>query len=205
MSPIDLATPGLSARWWAVVLRGVFAIIFGVIALAEPGITLAALVITYGVYALADGLFSLVTLARGRRGLQPWWSLLLEGLLGIGAGVVSFVWPKLTLLVLVSIVAAWAIIRGGFLIAAAIRLRQEIKGEWLLALAGVLSVVLGVLIFMRPVSGAVAIAFVLGVYAIAFGVVLIGLGFRMKRWADRIMPTRRHEVPPPGVGTPRPV
>jgi len=195
----------MSGRWWAVVLRGVLAILFGVLALALPGITVAALVITYAAYALVDGVFSLVALARGHRGLRPWWSLLLEGLLGIGAAVTTFFWPGLTLLVLVSIVAAWALVRGIFLIAAAIRLRQEIRGEWLLALAGVLSVALGVLIFMMPVAGAVAIALTLGVYAIAFGLVLVGLGVRMKRWSDRIMPTRRREVPPPGVGTPTPV
>lgn len=205
MSPVELATPGLSGRWWAVVLRGVLAILFGVVALVVPGITLAALVIAYGAYALVDGIFSLVTLVFGHRGIRPWWSLLLEGLLDIGAGVVTFLWPGLTLLVLISIVAAWAIIRGAFLIAGAIRLRKEIRGEWLLALAGVLSVLLGVLIFARPPAGAVAITFIIGVYAIAFGISLAVLGIRMKRWSDRIMPTRRREVPPPGVGTPTPV
>jgi uncharacterized membrane protein HdeD (DUF308 family) len=91
------------------------------------------------------------------------------------------------------------------LVAAAIRLRKEIRGEWLLALAGVLSFALGVLIFLLPVAGAVAIAFTLGVYAIAFGLVLAVLGFRMKRGGARVLPTRRREVPPPGAGTPTPV
>ena len=205
MSPVELATPGISGRWWAVVLRGVLAILFGVIALALPGATLTALVLLYGAYALVDGVFSLGVLAFGHRGGRPWWSLLLEGLLGIGAAAVTFFWPGLTLLVLVSIVAAWSIIRGVFLVAAAIRLRKEIKGEWLLALAGVLSVALGALILFMPLAGAVAIAFALGVYAIAFGLVLVVLGVRMKRWSKRVMPTRRREVPPPGVGTPTPV
>jgi len=195
----------MSGRWWAVVLRGVLAILFGVIALVMPGVTLAALVLAYGAYALADGLFSLVALVFGHRGQRPWGSLLLEGLLGIGAGVATFFLPGLTLRVLVTLVAAWAIVRGVFLIAAAVRLRKEIRGEWLLALAGVLSVALGVLIFLMPVAGAVAIAFTLGVYAIAFGLVLAVLGFRMKRWSHRVMPTRRSEMPPPGVGTPTPV
>ena len=133
----------LARNWWALVLRGLFAVLFGIMALAWPGITLGALVLLYGAYALADGVFAIAAVMAGRTGGRPWWSLLVEGLVGIAVGIMTFAWPGITALVLLYLIAAWAVVTGIFEIVAAIRLREEIRGEWLLALSGILSILFG--------------------------------------------------------------
>jgi uncharacterized membrane protein HdeD (DUF308 family) len=170
----------LGRNWGWIVLRGVAAVLFGVLAIAWPGITLAALVIVWGAYALADGVLALVAAWRVRDQGRPFWSLLIVGLLGIGAGVVTFLWPAMTALTLLMFIAAWAVVMGIFQVVAAIRLRKEIQGEWLLGLSGVLSVAFGVLMFAHPGAGALAVIWLIGGYAIFFGVLLIGLGIRLK-------------------------
>jgi len=127
--------PELTTNWWAVVLRGVLAILFGLLAWLTPGITLAALVLLFGAFAFTDGVFAIVSAIR-RQGERPWWSLVIEGMAGIAAGLVTLFWPGITALALLFVIAAWAIVTGGLEIAAAIRLRKQITGEWLLALAG---------------------------------------------------------------------
>ena len=134
----------LARNWWALVLRGLFAVLFGIIALAWPGITLGVLVLLYGAYALADGVFAIAAVMAGQTGGRPWWSLLVEGLVGIAVGIMTFAWPGITALVLLYLIAAWAVVTGIFEIIAAIRLREEIRGEWLLALSGILSILFGV-------------------------------------------------------------
>jgi uncharacterized membrane protein HdeD (DUF308 family) len=172
----------LSRYWWAVTLRGALAVVFGVIALIWPDITLHALVLLYGFYALVDGLLALAALVIGGnmvRDRRGW--LIVEGVAGIGAGVVAFLWPGITALVLLYLIAAWAIATGVLEVVVAIWLRRELRGEWLLALSGIVSVVFGVFLIVRPGEGAIAVVWLIGVFAILFGVALVGLGLRLRR------------------------
>jgi uncharacterized membrane protein HdeD (DUF308 family) len=175
----------LARNWWALVLRGLFAVLFGIIALAWPGITLGALVLLYGAYALAAGVFAIASIMAGRTWGRPWWSLLVEGLVGIAVGIMTFAWPGITALVLLYLIAAWAFVTGIFEIVAAIRLREEIRGEWLLALSGILSILFGLALVVYPGAGALAVVWLIGAYAIAFGALLIALGFRLRSWSRR--------------------
>ena len=174
----------LGRNWGWIVLRGVAAVLFGVLAFVLPGITLAVLVIVWGAYALADGILSLIAAYRVRDQGNPFWSLVIVGLLGIAAGIVTFIWPGMTALLLLIFIAAWAIVMGIFQIIAAIRLRKEIQNEWLLGLSGVLSVLFGITMFVQPGAGAIAVIWVIAAYAIVFGVLLIWLGLRLKKRSE---------------------
>jgi uncharacterized membrane protein HdeD (DUF308 family) len=174
----------LGRNWGWVVLRGVVAVLFGVVAFAWPGITLAALVIVWGAYALADGVLALIAAWQVRDQGRPFWALVIVGLLGIAAGVVTFMWPAITALTLLMIIAVWAVMMGIFQIVAAVRLRKVVEGEWWLGLAGLLSVIFGVAMFATPGAGALAVIWVIGAYAIVFGVLLIALGVRLKQLAS---------------------
>ena len=175
----------LARNWWAIVLRGVCAILFGLGALLLPGITLAALVLLYGAYALLDGILEVASAFMRRQAGGFDWGMFIAGLAGIAAGVMTFIWPGLTALVLLYFIAAWAIVRGIFEIVAAIRLRKELTNEWLLALGGVLSVVLGVFLIAAPGAGALALLWWIGAFAIVFGVLTVILGFRLKGLGGR--------------------
>jgi uncharacterized membrane protein HdeD (DUF308 family) len=170
----------LSRTWWMLAVRGVAAVIFGLLALIWPQITLLALVLVFGAYALVDGAFSLVAAARGRElagGSRGW--LILEGLLGVAAGIVAIVWPDITALALLWVIAAWAVVTGVLEIVVAIRLRRVLDNEWLLIVAGALSVVFGLILIIWPGSGAIGLVWLIGIYAIAFGIVLLGLALRL--------------------------
>ena len=184
----------LSRNWWAVSLRGLAGILFGIITFIAPGISLAALVLLFGAYAFADGVLAIVTAIR-RRGNDRWGLLLLEGLVGVAAGVLTLIWPGITALALLYVIAAWALVTGAFEIAAAIRLRKVITGEWILALSGVLSVALGVLLIMAPGPGALAVVIWIGAYAFVFGALLFALGLRLKGLGS----PRHRNQPAPGV------
>lgn len=171
----------LTQRWWAVTLRGVAALLFGLMALIWPGITLLALVVLFGVYALVDGIVALGSaVIGGRRTLGKRWLLAFEGAAGLIAGIMAFAWPAATTLVLLWLIAAWAMVTGLLEIVAAIRLRSEIRGEWLLALSGSLSVLFGILLVVWPATGALALVMLIGAYAIALGAVFIGLGVHLR-------------------------
>lgn len=177
--------------WWSLVLRGIAAILFGILAFVWPAITLTALVFLWGAYALVDGVFAIAAGVKTYGENRRWWVLLLEGVLSVIAGVVAFVIPGITALVLLMLIAAWAIVTGVFEIAAAIQLRKEIKGEWLLALAGIASILFGVVLFINPGPGAIALVWLIGAYAIVFGILLIALGFRLRSMVssgDRVSP-----------------
>ena len=174
---IDLDS--LTQNWWAVALRGLAGILFGVITFVSPGISLAALVLLFGAYSFADGVLSIVSAVR-RRGADRWWLLLLQGIVGIGAGVVTWLWPGITAIALLVVIAAWALVGGVLQVAAAIRLRKVITGEWLLALSGVLSIALGVLLVVFPGPGALALVIWIGAYAFVFGILLLVLGFKLR-------------------------
>jgi uncharacterized membrane protein HdeD (DUF308 family) len=169
----------LRENWWAVALRGLIGVLIGIIAFFLPLSTMIALVWLFGAYAFLDGLFNLIAVWR-RGQTRPWWALVLEGVLGLGAGIISFVWPGITALALTYLIAAWAGVTGVLEIVAAIRLRKEIKGEWMLALSGVLSLILGVLFAFAPFAGAMALVWVWGAYTAAFGLLLIWLSFRLR-------------------------
>jgi len=174
----------LARNWWMVALRGVAAVIFGILTFVLPGVTLAVLVLLFGAYAVVEGVLNVVAAIRGREREGRWWTLLLEGLVSIAAGVVTFVWPGLTALILLYVIAAWAIVTGVLEIVAAVRLRKAITGEWWLALSGILSILFGALLIIAPVAGALAVALWIGAYAIFFGALLIALGFRLRRWRE---------------------
>lgn len=171
----------MGKEWGWIALRGVCAVIFGLLALVLPGVTLTVLVILWGSYALVDGVLALVAGVRMREGGKPLWSLIVVGLLGIAAGVVTFLWPGVTALTLIFIIGCWAIAIGLFQIIAAVRLRKQIQGEWLHALSGLLSVVFGLAVVLRPGAGAIAFAWLIGWFAILFGVLLLGLAFKLRK------------------------
>ena len=178
----------LTRNWSMVVLRGVLAILFGLVALFAPRISLAALVLAWGAYAVISGLFAIMTAMRRREAGESYGGLLFEGVVSIGAGVVTFVWPHITALVLLYVIAFWGLVTGVLEIATAIRLRKVISGEWLLLLAGIASIVFGVLLLAYPGTGALAIVVWIGAYALFFGVLLVALGFRLRSWGNMQAP-----------------
>jgi uncharacterized membrane protein HdeD (DUF308 family) len=177
----------LSRSWWILAVRAVAAVIFGLLALIWPQITLLALVLVFGAYALVDGVFALVAAARGRQlagGSRGW--LVLEGLLGIGAGIVALLWPGITALALLWVIAFWAVLTGVLEIVAAVRLRRVLDNEWLLVVAGTLSIIFGLILMIWPGSGAIGLVWLIGIYAIAFGIVLGGLALRLRGLGRRL-------------------
>lgn len=169
------------------VLRGIVAIVFGVLAFAWPGVTLATLVLLFGWYALVDGIFSLVSATGGRRTREDRWLLAPEGIVGLWAGVVTLRAPAITAIVLVFFISIWAMATGFLRIAAAFRLRKEISGEVWLALSGVLAVLFAVMLMLRPLAGAMGLVWIIAGYALVLGVTLIMLGFELRHW--RAMPS----------------
>jgi uncharacterized membrane protein HdeD (DUF308 family) len=181
-NPLNDFADALLSRWWIWVVRGVAAILFGILAFASPGSSLLALVYVWGAYAVADGVFALMIAAqRGNAGLRWGW-MFFQGLIGIGAGITTFVWPAITAVALLGVIAAWAFLTGVAEIAASIALRREIRGEWLLALSGVLSIAFSALLVFRPDAGALAIVSLIGAYAVLLGVLLMSVGFRLNSW-----------------------
>lgn len=184
----------LARNWWVVLLRGIAAIVFGIITFVAPAISFAALVFIFGAYALVDGVLAVVSAIRWRGATDRWWVLLLEGLAGIAAGVVTFIWPGISALALLYVIAAWALVTGVLEIAAAIRLRKIITGEWLLALIGILSIVIGVMLALFPSAGALALVIWIGAYVAASGVLLIALAFRLRSWGRTRSPRMVHNM-----------
>ncbi len=173
----------LARNWWLLLLRGLVSILFGVLAFIWPGITLLSLVIIYGAYALADGIFAIIAAFRGEGGPAPRWWLVLVGLMGIAVGVLTFALPGLTALTLLMLIGAWALVRGIFEIVGAIRLRKEIDNEWMLILSGIISVLFGAYMLLAPGAGALALIWVIGAYAIIAGVLLVALAFKLRSHA----------------------
>jgi uncharacterized membrane protein HdeD (DUF308 family) len=167
---------------WVVLLRGVAGIIFSLVTFFAPGISLVALVLVFGAYAFADGILAIISAIRRRGETDRWWVLLLEGLAGVAAGVITLFSPGITALALVYVIAAWALVTDGLEIAAAIRLRKVITGEWLLVLAGIASIALGILLVLFPGPGALALVFWIGAYALVSGILFIALAFRLRSW-----------------------
>jgi uncharacterized membrane protein HdeD (DUF308 family) len=167
----------LAANWWALALRGLVAVLFGLSTFFLPGITLVTLVLLFGAYALVDGAFNVIAFFRVA---SHHWALLVEGAIGIMAGVLTFAWPAITAVVLLYVIAFWAMVTGIFEIIAGIRLRKAAAHEWLLLLMGAFSVLFGLLILFAPGAGALAIVLWIGAYALVFGVFLLTLAFRLR-------------------------
>jgi uncharacterized membrane protein HdeD (DUF308 family) len=170
----------LARNWWLILLRGIAAVVFGLLTFVWPGITLLTLVLLYAAFAFVDGVLALWAAIAGGQAAPRWW-LAIIGLLGIAVGVLTLVMPGVTALVLLLFIAAWAIIMGIMEIIGAIQLRKEIDNEWWLIASGALSVLFGLVLIVFPGAGALGLIFVIGVYAIIYGVTLIGLAFRLKK------------------------
>jgi uncharacterized membrane protein HdeD (DUF308 family) len=172
----------MAGNWWLAVLRGVAAIIFGILAFAWPGITLLTLVLFWGAFALVDGVLAIIAAVKGGNPMPRWW-LAIVGLAGIIAGALTFLMPGLTALVLLTFIAVWAIVLGVMEIIGAIKLRKEIQGEWLLILNGAISVLFGIVLLWRPVTGLIALVWIIGAYAIILGVIYVMFGLKMRKHA----------------------
>jgi uncharacterized membrane protein HdeD (DUF308 family) len=171
----------LGRNWWLVLLRGIAAIVFGLLAWAWPGVTLVTLVLFWGAYALVDGVAALIGGWKTKDAGKPMWTVVLVGIVGIAAGIFTFLQPGVTAIALLILIAVWAIVQGVFEISAAIRLRKEIQNEWLLILSGALSVAFGVLMILNPGAGAIALLWLIGAFAVAYGALLVVLSFKLKR------------------------
>jgi uncharacterized membrane protein HdeD (DUF308 family) len=168
-------------NWWVLLIRGILAVLFGIMAFTLPDLTVVTLVLLYGVYAFADGLTAIWVGGRAR----AWWFVSL-GVLGVVVGVFTFIYPGITAVALLYLIAAWAIVRGVFEIVTAIKLRKEINNEWMLIIAGILSVLFGVALVANPAAGALAVVWIIGAYAFIFGLMMIVLAFRLRGLSRRV-------------------
>lgn len=172
----------LADHWWVLLIRGIAAIVFGFLTFLWPGITLFTLTMFWGAFALVDGVLALWSAISGKLGpAAPRWWLAIVGVAGIAAGILTFVWPVKTAIILLLFIACWAIVAGVMEIWGAIKLRKEIENEWLLGLAGLMTVIFGVILIARPMVGALAVAWIIGWFAMLLGVTWIALAFRLKK------------------------
>ena len=170
----------LSQNWWLFLIRGGLAIAFGVLAWARPDITVAALILMFGVYAIADGILEIWISISKRKSLEHWVLLLIGGLLTLAIGVMTFVVPGITGLVLLLYIAIWAIVTGVLRVVMGIRIRKEVKGEWILILGGVAGILFGGILMAQPAAGALAMIWVIGSYSIFFGILFVILAFQLR-------------------------
>ena len=168
-------------KWWLFLLRGLAAVLFGLLAIIWPELTVMTLVILFGAFVLVDGLFALLAGFVTVEGNPRWWALNIAGLLAVVIGVVTFIWPEITETVLLYFIAAWAVVTGLFRFIAALQLRQTIAGEWLMLLNSILSVIFGILLFVFPQEGAVGLVIVIGVFAMILGILNIIFGLQLRR------------------------
>ncbi len=185
--PDDAMSNLLARNWWAIALRGVFAIVFALAALFLPLVTIGALVLLFAVYMLVDGVFAIVAGVRAAARHERWGLLLLEGIVDLIAGVVALLLPGLTVVVLVALLGVWSVITGVLMTVAALRLHGR-HGRWWLVFAGLLSIVWGVLLYLSPIAGAIVLTWWLGGYALVFGVMLLILAFRLRGQMHETLP-----------------
>lgn len=171
----------LRGNWGWVALRGLAAVIFGILAFTWPGITLVVLALFWGAYAFCDGIFSLIAGFRMRDQGKPFWSLIVIGLLGVIAGIFTFFAPGVTAFALLIYIAVWAILMGIFQIITAIRVRKTVDHEWLIILSGVVSVIFGIVLLLSPLAGMVALVWVIGGFSVVFGLLLLGAALRLRK------------------------
>jgi uncharacterized membrane protein HdeD (DUF308 family) len=176
----------LQRNWWALLLRGLAAIAFGILTWYQPRISLASLVLLFGVYSMADGILGVWSAVAAPKDHESWWVMLLGGLLGIGIGLLTFFAPGVTALALLFYIAIWAIAKGVLEIVAAIRLRKEIKGEFWYILSGLASILFGILLTAQPGAGALAVLWLIAGYAVVFGVILVMMAFKARSFASHL-------------------
>jgi uncharacterized membrane protein HdeD (DUF308 family) len=186
----------ITRNWWLVALRGTLAVIFGAAAFVWPGLTFEVLVLLFGAYALVDGVIVLSFGLRAAGDGQRWWPLVLGGGVGIATGVLTFVQPAAMALALVYVIGAWAVVTGVLEIVAAIRLRKVITSEWLMGFSGLLSIVFGAVVLAQPGTGALALVFLFGFYAILAGISQISLGFRLRGLGESLQPRTQSATSP---------
>ncbi len=176
----------MTRSWWALLLRGIAAIAFGLLTWILPGISLQTLVLLFGAYSLADGILGVSSGIAGRKEHDDWWVMLLGGLAGIGIGLITFLSPGLTATVLLFYIAIWAIATGILQVVAAIRLRKVVRNEWMLVVGGIASLIFGVLLIVQPGAGVLALLSLIAAYAIVFGILLVMLAFKARRFATAL-------------------
>jgi uncharacterized membrane protein HdeD (DUF308 family) len=174
----DAMSEVLAESWWAVGLRGVFGILFGLICLLTPGVAVEVFVILFAAYMLVDGVFAIVAGIKAARNGERWGLLILEGIVDLAAGFVAVLWPAITLVALIWIVAVWAVVSGALMLGAAFTLNLD-HGRWWLALGGIASVIFGILLVIEPLIGAVVLTMWIGAYALVFGIFLLILAFQL--------------------------
>ena len=179
----DAMSAVLAQNWWLVALRGAFAVLFGIVAFAAPGATILSLVLLFSAYMLVDGVCAIVSAVRAARAGERWGLLVLEGVADIATGVAVLVWPGLTVLAFVLMMAAWAVVSGALMLAASFRL-QRAHGRGWLALGGVVSIIYGIMLVIAPLIGALVLTWWLGAYALVFGIALLVLAFRLRARKD---------------------
>jgi len=172
----------MTRKWWVLLVRGVFGVLIGILAFARPGLTVLSIVLAWAVFAEADGIAALVLALTGHHPARSRWALMIAGFVGIAAGLVTIASPGIGVVVLLWVVAAWAIGRGIFQIIAALELRRLIDGEWLMIVSGALSVVFGITMIVEPIFGLRTLAYLIGLYASAVGLLEIALAFRVRRF-----------------------
>ncbi len=170
---------GLARNWWALVIRGVIAVLFGLAALVAPGLVAATLVLVFGAYALVDGVFAIIAAVLALAKHERWGYLLLEGVIGIAAGAAAWAFPGLAIVVFITLLAVWAVVTGGLMLAAAFQLDTG-HGNWMMGLAGLVSIIWGVLLWTYPIAGVWVLTIWFGAYALMFGVAMIALGVRLR-------------------------
>jgi len=169
--------------WWSFFSRGIIAVLFGLVAIFLPGITLDILVLLVGAFFFVDGILSIIGSFGNRMVENRWWLSLLEGIAGVLVGILTIIWPAVTLVAIILMIAVWALITGVVEVVAAIRLRRFIINEWFLALCGILSILFGIVLLFNPGVGAITLVWILGTYAIFFGILLLSLGLKLKRFS----------------------
>jgi uncharacterized membrane protein HdeD (DUF308 family) len=181
---LDARNAVLADNWWAVALRGVLAVLFGIVAFAAPGATMLALVLVFATYSILDGIFNIVLAVRGARREERWGLLLLNGLFGVAIGVAAALWPGITVLAFVFMVGAWAVVSGGLMLGAAFGLKIS-HGRWLLVLGAVASLIYGLLLLISPLIGAVVLTWWIAIHALIYGATLIFLAIKLRSHRDK--------------------
>lgn len=176
----------LARNWWALLIRGIAAVIFGVLALVWPGATWFAIGILFGAYAFVDGIFAIIAAVRVAEAHERWWPLVIEGAIGLIIAAITFYDVGITILALYFTIAVWAFLTGILEIVAAVQLRKVVQNEVWLIVGGILSIIFALLMLWRPIAGAVAVAWIIGIYAIVFGIMMIGLSLRLRSHAAEV-------------------